>query len=68
MVDADTIEYQAVVEDPQMLSGAWTTPTKTLRRQPFKKIGEGDVLRHHHLRLDSKRTAVGIRPELCPDA
>ena len=41
MVDADTIEYQAVVEDPQMLSGAWTTPMKTLRRQPFKKIGEG---------------------------
>jgi len=41
MIDADTIEYQAVVEDPQMLSGPWTTPRKTLRRQPFSKIGEG---------------------------
>jgi hypothetical protein len=41
MIDADTIEYQAVVEDPQMLSAPWTTPRKTLRRQPFKKIGEG---------------------------
>ena len=41
MIDADTIEYQAVVEDPQMLSAPWTTPRKTLRRQPFNKIGEG---------------------------
>lgn len=41
MVDNDTIEYQAVVEDPQMLSGPWTTPMKILQRQPFKKIGEG---------------------------
>jgi hypothetical protein len=41
MIDADTIEYQAVVEDPQMLSGPWTTPRKTLKRQPFNKIGEG---------------------------
>ena len=41
MVDADTLEYQAVVTDPEMLTGPWTTPTKTLRRQPFRKIGEG---------------------------
>ena len=41
MVDADTLEYQAVVTDPQMLTGPWTTPTRRLRRQPFKKIGEG---------------------------
>ena len=24
-----------------MLSGPWTTPTRTLKRQPFRKIGEG---------------------------
>jgi hypothetical protein len=41
MVDAGTLEYQAVVEDPKMLSGRWTTPKVTLKRQPFKKIGEG---------------------------
>ena len=41
MVDADTLQYQAVVTDPQMLTGPWTTPTRTLKRQPFKKIGEG---------------------------
>ena len=41
MVDADTLQYQAVVTDPQVLTGPWTTPTRTLRRQPFAKIGEG---------------------------
>lgn len=41
MIDADTIQYQAVADDPEMLSGPWTTPMKTLRRQPFQKIGEG---------------------------
>jgi hypothetical protein len=40
-VDADTIQYQAVVDDPKMLSGAWTTPLITARRTPLQKIGEG---------------------------
>jgi hypothetical protein len=41
-VDADTIEYQAVVEDPKVLSGRWTTPLITARRTPgILKIGEG---------------------------
>jgi hypothetical protein len=40
-VDGDTIEYQAVVEDPKMLSGPWTTPLITARRTPVQKIGEG---------------------------
>jgi hypothetical protein len=41
MVNADAIEYQAIVEDPKVLTGAWPSPVVTLRRQPFKKIGEG---------------------------
>ena len=41
LVDADTLEYQATVEDPKMLSGRWTTPTITARRTPVVKIGEG---------------------------
>ena len=40
-VDANTIEYQAVVEDPKMLSGPWTTPKITASRSPALKIGEG---------------------------
>jgi len=41
MTDGNTIEYQAVVTDPKMLSGPWTTPRVTLRRLPLTKIGEG---------------------------
>lgn len=39
-VDADTLEYQATVEDPQMLTMPWETPTVTLRRQPVSRIQE----------------------------
>jgi hypothetical protein len=41
MIDADAIEYQAIVEDAKMLTGPWTSPVVTLRRQPLQKIGEG---------------------------
>ncbi len=41
MLDADTLQYQAVIEDPKMLTGSWTSPMHTVRRQPFGKIGEG---------------------------
>ncbi|MGH9257539.1 MAG: hypothetical protein ACRD3C_23520 [Vicinamibacterales bacterium] len=41
LVDANTLEYQANVEDPQMLTGRWTSPPKRVTRQPFGKIGEG---------------------------
>ena len=40
-IDADTIEYEAIVEDPKMLTGPWTTPKITARRTPVARIGEG---------------------------
>ena len=39
LLDADTLEYQAVVEDPEMLTGPWTT--KIVRyREAYDKIEE----------------------------
>jgi hypothetical protein len=34
LLDADTLEYQATVEDPKVLTGAWTTPKFLLKRAP----------------------------------
>jgi hypothetical protein len=39
-VDADTLEYRATVEDPQMLTMPWETPPVTLKRQPTARIQE----------------------------
>jgi len=39
-VDAGTLEYRARVEDPDLLTMAWETPTITLRRQPVDVIDE----------------------------
>jgi hypothetical protein len=39
-VDADTLEYQARVEDPQTLAMPWETPAVTFRRQPVDRIEE----------------------------
>jgi hypothetical protein len=39
-VDPDTLEYQARVEDPKMLTGPWDTPTIALKRAPMAKIEE----------------------------
>jgi hypothetical protein len=41
LADKDTLEYQATVEDPKMLTRPWTSPVKTLKRQTFGRIGEG---------------------------
>lgn len=39
-IDADTLEYQARVEDPTMLTSAWETPTVTFKRQSVARIEE----------------------------
>jgi hypothetical protein len=40
MTDADTIEIDAVIEDPGVLTGPWTVPMQTLVRAPFDQILE----------------------------
>ena len=44
LLDADTLEYQATVEDPKVLTGPWTTPKIALKRAPIRKIGEGHCI------------------------
>ena len=39
-LDADTLEYQARVEDREMLTMPWETPTVTLKRQSVETIEE----------------------------
>ena len=39
-VDKDTLEVDAIVEDPKVLTGPWKVPTQTLRRAPFDQIME----------------------------
>lgn len=39
-LDADTLEYRARVEDPDLLSMPWEPPAVTLKRQPLDVIDE----------------------------
>jgi hypothetical protein len=39
-VDADTLEYQARVEDPKTLTTPWETPAITFKRQAVERIEE----------------------------
>jgi len=39
-IDVDTLEYQARVEDPTMLTSPWQTPTVTFKRQSVARIEE----------------------------
>ena len=39
-VDANTLEVEATVEDPKVLTGPWTVPKQTLRLAPFDQIME----------------------------
>ena len=37
-VDANTLEIEATVEDPKVLTGPWTVPKRTLELAPFDEI------------------------------
>jgi len=38
LLDANTLEYQATVEDPKVLTGPWTTPKVPLKRASVRKL------------------------------
>jgi hypothetical protein len=44
LVDAGTLEYQATVEDPKILTGPWTTPAIRVKRAPDVKVREAMCL------------------------
>ena len=46
LVDADTLEYQATIEDPKVLTGPWTTPKYLFKRAP------ADIIPHEALCLE----------------
>jgi len=46
LLDADTLEYQATVEDPKVMTGPWTTPKFLLKRAP------PDIVPHEALCLE----------------
>jgi hypothetical protein len=37
-VDANTLEIEATVEDPKVLTGPWVVPKRTLTLAPFDQI------------------------------
>ena len=39
-MDANTLEIEATVEDPKVLTGPWTAPKQTLTLAPFDQIME----------------------------
>jgi hypothetical protein len=39
-VDANTLEIEATLEDPKVLTGTWTVPKQTLQLAPFDQIME----------------------------
>lgn len=51
LLDADTLEYEATVEDPKVLTGPWTTPKSLLKRAP------PDIVIHEALCLDPEDLA-----------
>ena len=39
-VDANTLEVEATIEDPKVLTGPWIVPKQTLRLAPFDQVME----------------------------
>jgi hypothetical protein len=46
LLDADTLEYHVTIEDPEILTGPWTTPKYLLKRAP------PDIIPHEALCLE----------------
>jgi hypothetical protein len=46
LLDANTLEYQAMIEDPKVLTSSWTTPRYLLKRAP------PDIIPHEALCLE----------------
>lgn len=44
LVDANTLEYVATVEDPKVLTGPWTQTPMRVKRAPFNKVFEAACL------------------------
>ncbi|MBM3820890.1 MAG: hypothetical protein FJW14_18010 [Acidimicrobiia bacterium] len=44
LVDANTLEYVATVEDPKVLTGPWTQQPMRVKRAPFNKVFEAVCL------------------------
>ena len=47
-VDANTLEIEATVEDPKVLTKPWVVPKQTLQLAPFDQIMELACSRHPH--------------------
>ncbi len=37
-LDANTLQIEATIEDPEVLTGPWTVPTQTLELAPFDQL------------------------------
>ena len=61
-IDLDTLEYQATVEDPKVLTGPWTTPRIIATRAPNGRIAEAMCLDTTTYGLTEKGRQEKLKP------